>query len=438
MISISDAGYDVLQPPGQLVVFIWAANEWRPAARLKVDLEVEGRPTYTLHYGRRWLRSDVRQPIDPIHLPLLEHDFRSDRVLFGAIRDALPDRWGCRLLQEHFEVLHAAAADNVVTAGRPRPRRRIPSFFDMLLLAGDDRVGALAFGFTPSAPVLRPASVAIKDLADLEAAMVRFDAGEAIDDALRLLAAGTSLGGARPKATVRREDGTLWMAKFRRAHSDVANVERVEHASMTLAAAAGIHVAETELVRLGFDRDVLLVRRFDRTQTGGRIPYLSAMTLTDYADTDEGGSYPEIADALRLAACGGTSDDLVELFRRMVFNVLIGNVDDHLKNHGVVNVSGTWRLSPAFDVLPTMDGGDLHAIGIGRFGRIPSFANILSHCGRFGLREDDARAIVEQVSTAVAGWKDHFAYCGVSASDIRLIERRMMPFEIDPGSSPGP
>ena len=201
---------------------------------------------------------------------------------------------------------------------------------------------------------------------------------------------------------------------------------------MTLAKVAGADVAETDVVSLG-SREALLVRRFDRLPAPDgevRIPYLSAITLTGRAETDIDGSYMEIADKMRLGQVGCPQTDLVELYRRMVINVACGNTDDHLKNHGFLRVEGAWRLSKAFDVVPTLDGGDAQAISVGRFGTSSSYENLLSQCGRFGLHQDDATALIAQVVEATAHWREHFTACGVTEQDVRIIARRMDRVEI--------
>ena len=425
---ISDSGYDILSPPDRAYLFAMVDRAWIPVAMVKGDMLREGRPRYSLAYGNKWRAGPGSFALDPVHLPL-DGKIQPQTSLFGALLDAGPDNWGGRLLDEQFVHLFEQAR----TAKGLQVRSRRPTALDRLLLAGDDRVGALAFGPTPAKPLLHPSVVPIRDLADVEDAMVRFDAGEAVDRDLRLLATCTSLGGARPKATVRHHDGSLWLAKFRRKSVDTVNMVRAEHAAMTMARLAGIDAAETQLVSLG-DREALLVRRFDRRRdTAGkerRLPYLSAISLTGYNAADVGGSYLEIADRMRQQCVGCPAGDLAQLFRRMVFNIASGNTDDHLKNHGLLLIDGRWRLSPAFDVVPTIGGSDFQAISVGRFGTTSSWENLLSGCDRFGLSVEEARAIAGQVVAVTSRWRDHFMECGVTTSDLRIIERsqgRLVP-----------
>ena len=424
MTSTFDPGYDPLIAPARAFVFILIDGRWTAVGRVTIDLHREGRPQYTFTYGNKWRARPDAFALDPVHLPLDDAIAPLDRM-FGAPLDAGPDRWGSRLLDERF----AALLDRARAAPEARAAawRRLPNMLDRLLLAGDDRVGALSFGPSPAKPLRHPAVAPIRDLAAIEDAMVRFDAGETVEPDLILMAVGTSLGGARPKVTVRRPDGSLWLAKFRRKSTDDVSVVRAEHAAMTLARAAGISVADTEVMPLGRDRETLLVRRFDRT--GGatdsdiRRPYLSAISLAGRRDTDTGGSYLEIADRMRPQQVGCPRADLVELFRRMVFNAAIGNTDDHLRNHGFLRVDGVWRLSPAFDLVPCPDGADHQAISVGRWGTTPSRQNLMSECGRFGLDAEEAGAIVAQVATVVGGWREAFAARGVGEADLRKLGR---------------
>jgi serine/threonine-protein kinase HipA len=193
---------------------------------------------------------------------------------------------------------------------------------------------------------------------------------------------------------------------------------------MTLARVAGVDVAETRVVSFG-KREALLVRRFDRIpQADGsqtRLPFVSALSLLGLSETDLGGSYPEIADAMRKAGC--PAEDLRQLFRRMVVNVACGNTDDHLKNHGFRLLDGRWRLTPAYDIVPSPDGMDIQAIGVGVLGSTPCYSNVLSKAGRFGVPHEEAVAIVQEVVAVMSTWREHFEQCRVPTVDIKRLER---------------
>jgi serine/threonine-protein kinase HipA len=398
--------YDVLSAPEAAYVFAWWPGEgWVPAARLTVAEAAPGRPVATLDYLRGWRARKGAWALDPVNLPLSDAPLRR-APMHGAVLDSLPDRWGRRFVDDLFERLHdAAAARRGVAAGRRRP-----GLFDHLFLSPDDRVGALAFGPTPEHPVLVPGGVDLGDLPEAVRALSASPGGPRTG-------LGTSLGGARPKVTVRMPDGSEWLAKFGR-RGDPVDMVRAEHAMMTLAAAAGAEVCETFVGDAG-GVEALFVRRFDRDDDGGRRPFLSAQTLLGLRDTDEGGSYAEIAD--KLAEIGAPPGDGAELFRRMAINVACGNTDDHLKNHGVVMSGGAWRLSPAYDVAPCPDGCGWQAISVGRLGATAEWGNLLSRAERFGLDPGSAAAIAAEVADALAGWRDWFIGRGVSEGDVRRM-----------------
>jgi serine/threonine-protein kinase HipA len=424
--AFNEAGYDIRQAPGHAYVYLRASDAWTPVGLLR-QLGDRHATTWEFRYGRRWRSRPDAFPLDPVNLPL-SADPVTSRSVPGAIQDAAPDRWGMRLTDLRFRRMLDAAIRAEAPQGAndaPPPRMRMMTTLDVLLLGSDDRVGALAFGTGLDGPLLRVPGASLHDLAYLEAAMVAFDAGQPVSDEFRLMGAGTSLGGARPKATVRLPDGGLWLAKFRR-RDDTIDVVRCEHAAMTLAAAAGATIAETRVLSLG-NREALLVRRFDREAAEDgerRLPYLSGLSLLGLQETDLGGSYPEIADRMRRAGC--PPGDLVELFRRMVINVGLGNQDDHLRNHGLLMRDGRWTLSPGFDVAPTPDGSGFQAIGVGVMGPDATLRNALSQCGRFGLDLDAATTLARQAGEVLGGWREHFAAYGVSERDLATLARGMV------------
>jgi serine/threonine-protein kinase HipA len=252
-----------------------------------------------------------------------------------------------------------------------------------------------------------------------------------------LVASGGSFGGAKPKALIEIE-GAQWVIKF--FNNEPIDVPLVEHATMTLCAKAGITVAETRVVLLAGE-NAIVVRRFDR-KGSARVHCLSAGTaLRATVPTSEAPdmSYPHLAQLLRRA--GQTTNDvnrreMAELFRRMVFNILIDNTDDHEKNHSllVAPKSGakraeprvSWfRLAPAYDVVPTNSGQGHHEFGIGDEGRDATLSNAMSQCQSFGLSAVEAAAEILRVIEVVDGWKEHFEACGVSPGDIDALARRI-------------
>ena len=356
-------------------------------------------------------------PLDPLELPLTARTYET-RVLggvFGALRDAAPDFWGRRVIQRH------------VNAGELLE-------IDYLLQSPDDRAGALGFGLAVEPPAPKRDFNQTVDLGKLQAAAdaILADEDRPPNDALtaqaeELLLIGTSMGGARPKAVV-EADEALWVAKFNTS-SDRWNNARVEHAMLQLAAACGLEVATSRVDAIG-DRDVLLVKRFDRERTANgyrRARMLSALTLLRAGDSirdRERWSYPLLAEELRRLSARPVEDG-AELFRRMAFNALISNSDDHPRNHACIAVDDSWRLSPAYDLTPTspssLERRDL-ALACGDQGRRANAANLLSQCGRFLLSPDAATRTLDEIEATVrARWYEIARREGVSERDCERI-----------------
>jgi serine/threonine-protein kinase HipA len=242
-------------------------------------------------------------------------------------------------------------------------------------------------------------------------------------DALRrwlavLVAPGASLGGARPKANFTQTDGTLWIGKFP-ARDDVYDVAAWEYVAHRLAGAASIAVPAAKLVKLGGGFHTFCVQRFDRA-AGTRRFYASAMTLLRKAQS-EGASYLELAQFIRSQGDAEYADaDLVQLFRRVAFNVAIGNRDDHLRNHGfILNRSG-WRLAPAFDVNPNMDKAE-HVLNIDDVDNRPDLNTVLETAAFYGLTDTRALEIVRDVVAVASGWRNIARRAGLAAADIDLM-----------------
>lgn len=388
-----------------------------PAARFQWLPDERGLPLGRLIYGRRYLERRNAVPLDPIGLPLTPQVYET-RILggmFGALRDAAPDDWGRRVIQRHL------------------PGIDFPEI-DYLLQSPDDRAGALGFGLNAQPPAPKRDFNQTVDLAKLQgmADAVLADEERNPNDPIaaqveELLLIGTSMGGARPKAVV-ETDGSLWIAKFNCA-TDRWNNARVEHAMLRLAAACGLSVANSRLQEIG-DRDVLLVKRFDREAGEGgyrRARMLSALTLLRAGDTfsdRDRWSYPLLAEELRRISAR-PAEDAQELFRRMAFNALISNSDDHPRNHASIALADAWQLSPAYDLTPTapssIERRDL-ALTCGDQGRRASAANLLSQCGRFLLAPEAAAKILDDMEAQVrARWHEVARRGGVSEPDCERI-----------------
>ena len=347
------------------------------------------------------------------------HQSAIGHPMFGAFGDCAPDRWG-RTLVKRREAAEARAEGR-----EPRSLGEV----DHLLGARDDlRQGALRFrrGDGPFEAVEGRGVPALTDLPELLTLAARAEADSAdLPDLQRLIRVGSSLGGARPKAHVRDAEGNLAIAKFPSAAHDTWNVMAWEKVALELAAQAGITVPASTLLNLA-GRSVLVVDRFDRTRDAdggpaGRVGYVSAMTMLQSTDGGQG-SYLEMAEAIETRSSHATAD-LRQLWRRIVFSILISNTDDHLRNHGFLHEDGdTWRLSPAFDVNPNPEPGAKHlstAIDLGD--DTASISLALSVADYFRLGAEEADDVVAQVQTAVSHWAPVARQYGLSSQEVTAM-----------------
>jgi len=381
----------------------WLANPAAPrlVGELRMARTLKG---VSLVYAPQWLASGFALSED---LPLAAGEFfpAEKETAAGAVDDARPDRWG----------------ERVIRALDKPPRLAV---LDFLFFAGDQRFGALGVSVSASEYLARDTGP-LPRLADAQAveALVRqILAGEPVAEAQRrLITPGTTLGGARPKALLDL-DGHPWVLKFNEP-GEPLDMPLVEHATMLLAGHAGIRAARTLPVPLARGRHAVAVQRFDREPGGLRRHALSANVALKAAGEPLG--YPELAQWLRRrgATAGGRHlEQMRELFRRMVFNILIDNTDDHEKNHALLMAdSGEYELSLAFDVLPSGQALGYQQMRVGAQAADATLANALSECVQFGLKKDEAIAQVRQVCEAVAGWKEHFLRTGVAAADVKSL-----------------
>ncbi|CAG9186981.1 type II toxin-antitoxin system HipA family toxin [Cupriavidus pinatubonensis] len=373
----------------------------------------------SLHYGDKWLADGFALSED---LPLVDNEFLPPGRLaadtqraVGAVDDARPDRWGEKVIR---------FVD--------KPRRL--SLMEYLYYAGDDRFGALGVSTSPDtySPRTKSPLPRLEDVQRLSEVAAKIEASEPITalEARIIAGGGSPLGGAKPKALI-DIDGEQWVVKF--LNNEPVDAPLIEHATMTLAERAGITVARTQVIRLAGSH-ALAIRRFDR-ERGRRIHSISAGTAIRAAaasgEEPEPG-YPELARILRRVGISEgdiNQRDARELFRRMVFNILIDNTDDHEKNHSllVVNPAGNGRLklAPAYDVLPTNSGQGYQEFVCGRHGRDSTLENAMSQCDAFGLLPPEASAEIAVVIDVVNLWREHFAHIGVTERDINNLGERI-------------
>jgi serine/threonine-protein kinase HipA len=378
----------------------WLEDPARPRLVGELSLVANAR-SVGLRYGEDWLAGGFALsedlPLQPgVYLP------RDKDCAAGAVDDARPDRWGERVIRK-FE---------------RSPRLSIVEY---LYFAGDDRYGGLgvslradAYEPWPSSPL--PGLGNLEEMADVVRKVL---ANEPVDEVQqRLLRPGVSMGGARPKSLL-MIDGEPWLVKF--SEGEDLDTELLEHATITLAARCGIRTVATRALPVG-ERHAVAVKRFDRTGAE-RIHALSANVALRAAGEDL--SYPQLAQLLRrLAPAEAIAAQQQELFRRLVFNILVDNTDDHEKNHALLRQpDGKYLLSPAFDMVPSAQGLGYQAIEVGDRGTESSIDNALTRASSYGLKKDAARAIAREVASVVDGWQDHFRGLGVRDVDLAVLSQ---------------
>jgi len=372
--------------------------------------ESDGRRQHSqFEYDESWLVADDAFALSPA-LPLQQGGFfasggREDKrsALYGCFADAAPDSWGRALM--------AKALGGGLTE------------FDYLVRSDDKtRQGALRFLGEDLEPLsdLAPPVPRLVDLERLRALSAKFerDPGGADAEARDLAGVAGSLGGARPKANV-EGDGHYWIAKFT-SERDTKPIERAEVATLKLAEACGLHVARARLELSGSDHPIALIQRFDRRGLA-RIPYMSARTALQW-DREEGGYYTDIADVIRQIS-NDSSADLRELWRRIIFTILVSNSDDHLKNHGFVYAGNRrWRLSRAFDINPSSERHRVLETGIMTGETFEASLDLaLEASVFFDIEPAEAKMLAKQMAEIVAGtWKQALRDQGASAAHLKL------------------
>lgn len=382
--------------------------------------EARQRLSVTFEYDATWLAHADRFSIEPA-LTLSRGTFPvpQNQVIFGSIGDSAPDTWGRRLMQR---------AERRRAAAEGRAVRTLTELDYLLGVSDESRLGAMRFCWAEEEVFQAPTPEgvpALISLGQLLQASERIERGEETDDDLRMIfAPGSSLGGARPKASIRDQHGHLAIAKFPKETDDYS-IETWEEIALRLAALAGIETPHHELVTVG-GKPVLLSRRFDRN-TQGRIPFLSAMSLLGFAD-GERGSYPDLVDALARHGARAKADAHA-LYRRMVFNVLVSNVDDHLRNHGFrwLDRNG-WTLSPAYDLNPTPVDVKARVLttNINLDEGTCSLDLVEEAAPFFSLKLNEARDIIREVSAATQEWRKVARSAGARPA---AIDRMASAFE---------
>ncbi|MCM2295130.1 HipA domain-containing protein [Rhodoferax sp.] len=406
--------------------------EWVPCASLKVRQVGAGAFQGTFTYGKRYLARTNVVELDPYHLKLTDKPilFTKLKGIPSALRDASPDAWGRRVIQARLAREEADLSE-----------------MDYLLNGPDDGAGNLRFGLSAQPPgPSKPFNRTHQLQALSRAAQQLEETGKLPFEVLESLEPGTSMGGARPKVTV-EDNHRIYLAKLPEKQ-DKHNMQRIEYATLELARAAGLQVCGTRLESIG-QTDVLMLQRFDRewnpdANAYARHALVSGLTVLDAEDGYTGRgrwSYLLLADEIRRWSIKPDADRM-ELFRRMVFNAMVTNNDDHPRNHAMLRTPGGWRLSPAYDIVPvallSQERRDL-ALEAGRYGRVASVYNLLSGCASFGLKLEEAQVIIDKMVEVVKDWRELFARHQVEERSIEHVSGAILPecfFRKDPTPAP--
>lgn len=367
---------------------------------------VRGKDHFVFAYAREWLKQYGGLVLsgDLINAPALQHP-RSTDCVFGFVKDSFPDRWGRFLLDRR---------ERLMAQSEGRPVRMLSNYDYLTGIEDFTRMGGIRYKsedrdnyINADSNYLVPPIESLHALCnacqEIELAEERNElpAQRWLD---QLIDPGSSLGGARPKANIIDAEGKLYVAKFP-SRKDLENTELIEHFSHCLAASAGITVAKTRTIRISRDRDLLLSERFDRTADGKRIHFASAMSLLgldDGAGSSTGNGYLDIVDFI-LQGCVDVGRNLRELYRRVAFNVMFGNTDDHFRNHGFLLTPKGWTLSPAYDINP---GVKTHqCLLIDQYTEQSDISALLSASGNYMLEQKEAAEIIEEVRAAVKDWR---------------------------------
>lgn len=390
-------------------LYIYADFDWLEKPELIGRLTYErlrGNGTYGFCFDNDWLKNHSDILISEEVGNFSGFQYSQEEHVFGFVSDTLPDRWGRRLLErkEQTEAIE-----------EKRPKRTLYSYDYLVGIDDYLRMGALRLKKDPDGEFLNSDSrLIIPPLTSIKELTIAAQEYEKSDEAnelpeekwIRQLAhPGTSLGGARPKANVVDENNHLWIAKFP-SRKDVYDMALWEHLCHLLAKEAGINVAETNLIPAGNDSyHALLSKRFDRTDDGKRIHFASAMTMTGLTDGDNhetGHGYLDIVDFI-IKGCCDVDENLSELYRRVAFNICVGNSDDHFRNHGFLLTKKGWTLSPAYDLNPT--DSMTQSLLIDNDSNESSLKRLLSACDDYYISSETAERILSEVATAISRWE---------------------------------
>ena len=407
-------------------LYVYADFDWFNDIELIGELGYEslrGSDSYSFKFADSWIKkyNSIQLSNDLNNYPGIQYT-QPNKDIFGCFADALPDRWGRTLLLRREQIL--AQEDN-------RPIKRLSSFDFLVGIDDFSRMGAFRFKETLDGEFINTTNSLrippLTDLRELIAASKEIEKSENANNLpekkwiTQLVQPGSSLGGARPKANVVDTDKNVYVAKFPSLKDDY-DAGLWEHFCHLLAKNAGINTADTKVLAVNEKHHTLLSKRFDRTAEGKRIHFASAMTLLGLNDGDNvttGHGYLDIVDFI-LSSCTDVDANLCELFRRVAFNICIGNTDDHFRNHGFLLTAKGWTLSPAYDMNPTLNSHQ--SLLINSKTNVSDLSMLVNSCDEYMLTAQIAKNIINEVVEAIKDWRIIANKIGISKREISLFE----------------
>lgn len=404
---------------------IYVYTHWKgmPAPKLAGKLSAhfgKGKKAFSFEYDKAWLISKQRQLLDPDIQFFSGVQFPNNKENFGVFLDSMPDTWGRTLMKRR--------------AARQAKERneKVPILYDIDYLLGvydENRMGALRFKTDPDGPFLDNNSEMptphMSSIRELQYAAGCLEKDECIEEEKKwlaiLMAPGSSLGGARPKANILDNDNELWIAKFP-SKNDTIDKAAWEYLAFKLAVNAGISMSACKIEKIAGRYHTFFTKRFDRDK-GERIHFASAMTMTGYNEDmirDQQASYLDIAEFISNHGVN-IEENLHQLWRRIIFNILISNTDDHLRNHGFILTEEGWILSPAYDLNPSIDKNGL-SLNIDMDSNLPDL-DVAKNVGDFfRLNEKQMNKIIAEVSGSVRQWEKLAEKTGISRSEREIMQ----------------
>lgn len=409
-------------------ILVYADFDWLKQIEFVGELSMDsirGGETYGFKFDASWLKNhaDVLLSDDINNYVGMQYT-QQGKDIFGCFSDSLPDRWGRTLVLRREQIL---------AEEEKRPVRRLSSMDYLLGIDDASRMGGFRFKEEQNGEFINSTNdlqiPPITSIRELIAASQEIELSEEKNTLpekkwlMQLVHPGTSLGGARPKASVMDDKKQLYVAKFP-SRKDLYDVGLWEHFAHLIAKSAGITCAETKVITAGSKYHTLLSRRFDRTEDGKRIHFASAMTmlgLTDGQNASTGNGYLDIVDFI-VQSCCDVENNLQELYRRVAFNIAIGNSDDHFRNHGFLLTSKGWTLSPAYDLNPTLSRDQ--SLLINAYTTESNLDILLESCGDYMLTANVASQIIGDVNKALSTWTQVATTIGLPQSEQNMFKDR--------------